>query len=210
MIVVDTEFTSLDFNRGGIWQIGALDLYNPENTFLEEARIEEEDFVEQAALDVVAKTEEELRAIPQSQKEMLEHFFKWTESVKIKNIITQGPWDFAYLMVKADKFGLKYPFRHRTFDLHSVAQVKYSEINRELLVHEGNSDMGLNNVLKFCGMEDHRRRISADTGKTIQEGKPHNALEDAKLEAECFSRLVYGKNLLSEFKQFPVPDYLKK
>ena len=30
MIVVDTEFTSLSF-KGGLWQIGAVDLNNPEN-----------------------------------------------------------------------------------------------------------------------------------------------------------------------------------
>ena len=77
------------------------------------------------------------------------------------------------------------------------------------MIDKDHSDMGLNNVLKFCGMEDPRRRIGHD-GKRIKEGKAHNALEDAKLEAECFFRLIYGKNLLPEFKQFPIPDYLKK
>lgn len=43
MIVVDIETSGLDFNKCGIWQIGALELENPANTFLEEARIDDED-----------------------------------------------------------------------------------------------------------------------------------------------------------------------
>jgi len=208
MIVVDLEFTSLSF-EGGLWQIGAVDLMNPENTFLEEARIEDDDLIMQASLDVVEKTEEQLKNIQQSQKEMLEHFFKWTESIKVKNIICQGPWDFGYLLSKSYKFGLSFPFRHRFFDLHSIAQAKHVELKGELLIDKDHSDMGLNNVLNFCGMEDPRKRIS-HSGELTQKGKPHNALEDAKLEAECFSRIVFGKNLLPEFKKIPVPEYLKK
>ncbi len=46
-------------------------------------------------------------------------------------------------------------------------------------------------------------------GKLLRRGLPHNALTDAKLTAECFSRIVYGKNLLEEFKKFPIPEYLR-
>jgi len=209
MIVVDTEFTSLDFNNAGLWQIGAVDLDAPENTFLEEARLEEEDEVEEAALKVVEKTEEELRNLPQSQKEMLEHFFKWAEKTKIKNLICQGQWDFGILLSKAYKFGLNFPFHHRAFDLHSIAQMKHMEIKGEFSIDKDHSGMGLYYVLEFCGIEDERRIISIG-GQVEKQGKPHNALEDAKLEAECFSRLIYGKNLLPEFAKFKIPEYLKK
>jgi len=210
MIVADTEFTRLDFNKGGLWQIGAIELENPENTFLEEARLDDEDEIEKAALDVVEKTEKELRDKKrQSQKQLLEHFFKWAVSTKIKNLICQGQWDFGYLLLKSYKYGIDFPFHHRCFDLHSVAQTKHIEIKKEFMIDKDHSDMGLNNTLKFCGMEDHRRRIGKDR-EVIKEGKPHNALEDAKLEAECFSRLIYGKNLLPEFTKFKIPEYLKK
>jgi len=209
MIVVDTEFTSLSYN-GGLWQIGAVDLNNPKNTFLEEARLEGEDEIDSVSLDVVEKTEEELRdKSRQSQKEMLEHFFKWAEKIKGGNIISQGPWDFGFLLTKAHKFGLEFPFRHRAFDLHSVAQTKHVEIKGKLLIKDEHSDMGLSNVLKFCGIEDPRKIIER-TGELIKEGKPHNALEDAKLEAECFSRLIKGENLLPEFSKFKIPEYLKQ
>ncbi len=208
MIVVDTEFTSLNF-KGGLWQIGAIDLDNPENTFLEEARLEDEDEIQQAALDVVGKAKEELsNENRQSQKEMLKHFFDWVKNIRVKNIICQGQWDFSYLLIKADKFGLEFPFPHRCFDLHSAAQAKYLEINREFLIKENKSGMGLSSVLEFCGIKDERRNIDKK-GVLVREGKPHNALEDCKLEAECFSRLVYGKNLLEEYSKFPLPEYLK-
>ena len=49
-------------------------------------------------------------------------------------------------------------------------------------------------------MQDHRISTDIKTGAVIRPGVPHNALEDAKLTAECFSRLVYGKEFLPEFK----------
>ena len=56
--------------------------------------------------------------------------------------------------------------------------------------------MNLTEVLKFVGMQDNRIM--------------HNALEDVKLTAECFYRIIYGKNLFAEFKEFQIPSYLKK
>ncbi len=67
--------------------------------------------------------------------------------------------------------------------------------------------MGLSKILEFCGMED--TRVLLKDGEIVKEGKPHNALEDAKLTAECFSRIVNGKNLIEEFKKFPIPEYLE-
>jgi len=33
---------------------------------------------------------------------------------------------------------------------------------------------------------------------------PHNALNGAKISAEALSRLLYNRNLLSEFEKYPV------
>ena len=124
-------------------------------------------------------------------------------------MVCQGQWDFGILLSKSYKYGLNFPFHHRCFDLHSIAQTKHMESKGELSIEENKSQMGLSNVLKFCGLEEERRIISKE-GKMIREGKPHNALEDVKLEAECFSRLIYGKGLLPEFSKFKIPEYLKK
>ena len=201
MIVLDIEASGSDFLRNGIWQIGALDLDNPKNCFLDECRIDDDELCTQEALSVIDKTEKYLRDPKnQSEKELLEKFFRWCDKSISKNFLCQGPqFDVGALKAKASKYGLKYPFHWRAFDLHSIAGLRYHQLNGEFLMKKSrkdmHSDMSLTNILKFCGMKDNRAA--------------HNALEDCKLTAECFFRIVYGKNLLKEFNGYPIPEYLK-
>lgn len=196
MIVLDIETSGLNFNKCGIWQIGALDLNNPLNVFLDEARIDEEDEIEEGALRVTGKTSNELRDTnKKSQKELIESFFNWFNQTEYKNCICQNPqFDLGFLIIKSVKYGLKIPFHYRSFDLHSIASFKYFQIHGKFLIKEGRSDMGLTNTLNFCGLEDNR--------------KEHNALEDCKLTAECFSRLLSGKSLFPKYNKFKIPEYL--
>ena len=209
MIVVDLETSGLDHVKCGIWQIGAFDLSNKEE-FFQEARIDEEDIVQKDALMVIGKTEEQLRVTnKQTQKQLLENFFKWYSKRKNKVFIAQNPqFDFSFLDIKSKKYGLKLPFGYRALDLHSVAAFKYMQLNGKFLIEKENSGMSLSGILKFCGLKDPRRIIGK--GKIIKEGKSHSALGDVRLEAECFSRLVFGENLFSEYSKFPVPDLLIK
>ena len=212
-IVVDIETSGGSPLEHGIWQIGAIDL-NTMEEFLDESRIDNEDKVSEEALRIIGKTEEELRnKNKQSQKELLEKFFKWLEGRKMKNLLCHLPeFDQGFLRVKARKYFDADPFwpdHHRAFDTHTIAQIKFFELNNKFLTKEdNNSDMGLGNILKLCGIQDMRRSVKE--GEIFREGKPHNALEDAKLTAECFSRLMFGKNLFSEFNKFEIPQELKK
>ena len=202
-IIMDIEASGLDLVRCGIWQIGAVDL-NTMEEFFEESRIDDEDEIvnvpdaDKTVLEVIGKTEEELRdSNKQSQKQMLENFFYWVEQKPFRNFLCQNPqFDVAILQIKSRKYGIKIPFHYRSFDLHSTAQKTYHDLHNQFLIEEDHSSMGLTNILKLCGMEDNRQ--------------VHNALEDAKLTAECFSRLMYGKNLLEEYNKFPVPEVLRK
>jgi len=201
MIVLDIETSGLDFVKCGIWQIGAIDLDTGEE-FLEEARIDDEDLLldsreAKPVLEVIGKKEEDLRNnTKQSQKQLLINFFKWCEKRKLKNCLCQNPqFDLGFIWVKARKYGLDIVLHYRAYDLHSIASLKYFQLNKRFSIKEDHSDMGLKNILDFCGMQDNR--------------EAHNALEDCKLTAECFSRIVYGKNLLSEYGGFLVPEYLK-
>lgn len=209
MIILDLETSGIDPAGSGIWQIGAIDLETKEE-FIEEGRIDDDDKIMEDALKVIGKTEKELRdSKKQTQKELLEKFFKWISKRKVKNFICQNPqFDLAFLNIKAEKYSLEKPYPYRAFDLHSIAQIKYREINGVFLMAEEKSDMNLSNTLKFCGLKDERIQIR-DKG-VAKEGKPHNALEDCKSEGECFFRLVYGSNLFPEFSKFPVPEVLKK
>lgn len=210
MIVVDIETSGIYPEKHGIWQIGALDLYHPTNTFIEEARIDNEDLVADEALKVIGKTEHYIRdSNKQTQKKLLENFFSWTETVKMKNALCQNPqFDLGFINFKARKYGLNYPLHYRAFDLHSIVQTRYQQLYGDLLIKDNYSNMGLTSILKFCGLED--KRISMGKGKVEKEGTPHNALEDAKLTAECFSRIINSKSLLDEFSQYKVPEYLQK
>jgi DNA polymerase III epsilon subunit-like protein len=198
MIVVDIETSGLDFEKSGIWQIGAIELENPDNSFLEEARIDETDSINPDSLKIIGKTEEELRdKNKQSQKELLQNFFDWALQIQVKDCICQNPqFDWSFLCIKAMKYKLDFPFIHRAYDLHSIAQLKYFQLKKRFLLKKNITDMGLSKILIFIGMQDTR--------------KEHNALEDAKLTAECFSRIVYGKNLIDLYNRFDIPPYLKE
>ncbi|MBU2104430.1 MAG: 3'-5' exonuclease [Nanoarchaeota archaeon] len=210
-IVVDIETSGLDLVKSGIWQIGAIDL-NTMEEFIDEARIDDEDEISDGALKVIGKTEEELRdKNKQSQKELIEKFMKWVETRKMKNFACHHPQgDIGWLMVRLKKYRLERKFNHKAFDTHSIAQTKFYEINKRFLIEEKEkrSNMGLSKILEFCGLPDERLQIKDE--EIIKEGKPHNALEDAKLTAECFSRLMFGKNLFPEFIKFEVPKELRK
>jgi len=213
MIVLDIETSGMSISRSGVWQIAALDLISKDE-FIDEARLDENDEITDEALEITGKTEEELRdENKQSQKELIQKFFYWLRNKKEKNFICQNPqFDIAWVSFRCEKYGIKKEYPYRAFDLHTIAQLKHSQIHGSFLLKEIKgeikSDMNLPNILKFCGIPDERMYIR--DGKVIQEGKPHDALEDCKLEGECFSRLVYGRNLFQEFKKFPVPNYLKQ
>lgn len=198
MIVVDIETSGMHYVECGIFQIGAIDTDNPENHFVDECRIDDDDIVIQEALDVTGKTEKYLRDTnKQSQKQLLEKFITWCGSIKIKNFVCQNPqFDFAFIKIKTEKYGLQMPVHFRCFDLHTAASLKYVQVYGQLLTRNNHSDMGLPNVLRFCGMEDDRTT--------------HDALEDAELTAECLSRIFYGKNLLKKFEAYAIPKYLKE
>ena len=209
-IVVDLEMSGLNPNENGIWQIGAVDLNNPEKIFFDESRIDDDEVVDEGALQIIGKTEEQLRdERKQSQREMVEKFFSWIELRPLRNLLCQNPqFDAVFLAEKARKYGIKKTFHYRSFDLHSIAQTKYHEINGNFSTHEHNSSMDLKGILEFCGVPD--LRIQLKDGKVVQEGNPHNALEDAKLTGECFFRIIFGKNIFPEYAKYKLPKYLEK
>jgi len=209
-IVMDLETSGLSIEKSGIWQIGAIDL-NTMEEFFEEGRIDDEDIINKDALIVIGKTEEELRdKNKQSQKELLEKFFKWiNEKAETKIFLCQNPqFDLAWLGVRTQRYGLKKPYNYRAFDLHTTAQLMHQKIRGEFLFKVRGSDMNLGKIIEFVGMKDER--IKMRKGGVEKEGTPHNALEDCKLTAECFSRLVYGKKLFKEYDKFEIPEVLKK
>ncbi len=192
IIAVDIETSGFDACKCSIWQIGAIDLANTHQQFLEEARVDDGNIIEKGAMKVCGKTESQLRdPYKQSEKELLEHFFNWCKKVGATNCLVQNPgFDIGYLTQKALYHGLKIPFHYRTFDLHSIAQAMYWQKHQGFLEENHKSSMGLRTILRLVGIKDTR--------------EAHNALEDCKLTAECFWRLTRGKGLFSEYKDLPL------
>lgn len=218
MIVLDIESSGIDTGRCGIWQIGAIELENLRNYFLQEARIDDEDVIEEGALKITGKTEEELRdRKKQSQKQLILNFLEWMKTCREKLILGQNiGWDLNFIQNKCLKYEIMDKFREslgqRGIDLHTKAQDKYEEIyGKYSLKEKGSSDMNLSKILNFCGLPDERIKMKEGyTTEVEKEGTSHNALEDCKLEGECYYRLKYGKNLFPEFSKYKIPLYLEK
>ena len=158
---------------------------------------------------MTGKTEGELRdRNKQAQSLLIERFFNWAGRIDGKVFVAHNtPFDFGFLSIKARKYGIDFPFKTRSIDLHTLAMLKYYQIHGKFYLDSGLSAMSLPRILEFCGIQDER--ISLKDGKVVKEGKPHNGLDDAMLEAECLSRIVYGKNLLEKFLRSDVPKYLQ-
>ncbi len=212
MIVVDIETTGLNFWENAILSIGALCLDNPKKQFYGECRVDEDDVITRKALEVNGFSEEEIKnKEKQTQEELIRKFLKWREE-QVSQMLgghNVGFFDLSFLKFKAKKYNIDFKTRFRSFDLCTVAQTRYLQIYGNLLLDDFKENaMNLPNILRFCGIRDERRRINKE-GVLVKEGKSHNALEDCKLEAECFSRLIYGKGLFDEYDKFEIPEYLK-
>ncbi len=197
MISVDIESSGGDFLKHGIFQIGAIDTDNPNNYFLETCRIDDDDEIDPQAIIITGANEESLRDESlQSQKEMIEKFIKWMETVQIKNFLCHNPqFDHAFIRCKLSKYNLPDILAWRAFDIHSIASLKFLETTGSLFIKDNESAITLSAIIKFCGIDYERGE--------------HNALEDAELTAECYARIMYGRNLLKKYSGHPIPEHLR-
>lgn len=211
MIIIDIETTGLNYWENGILSIGALCFDNPEKQFYGECKLDEDDVITEEALKINGFSIEEIKSEKkQTQKELIKGFFEWLEKQDIRILAGHnvGFFDLNFIKTKAKKYNLNIKTRYRSLDLCSVAQTIYFKIHGKFLLDDYKENaMSLPEVLRFCGIKDER--IEIRNGKLIKQGKKHNALEDCKLEAECFSRLLSGKGLFPEYNKFLIPDYLR-
>ncbi|MEK6973643.1 MAG: 3'-5' exonuclease [Nanoarchaeota archaeon] len=198
MIIVDVETTGLDPKKHSIVSIGAIDFFNPENQFYEECRIFDNAEITQEALAINGFTEEQIKnPNKRPQREVIKQFLIWIVKFNYRTIAGQNPsFDRDFLKSAAERFKLYWPLHHRTVDLHSLCYANY--LKRGLLppIKEGMSNLSPSQIYIYVGLPEEKI--------------PHNGLLGAKMEAEAFSRLVYGKNLLQEFKQYEIPKYLNQ
>ncbi len=197
MIVLDAEFTGLNPQQHSLISIGAIEFENPSNQFYVECRPwEGADYMEEA-MEVNGFTWEEVNALPKSLEEGLKEFEKWMAGVGEHTLAGQNiaHSDLTFLETSYERYDMNHIFAHRSIDTHTLAYMHLVKRGETPPVEKGRSAMGSTFIQNYVGIPE--------------EPKPHNALNGAKVAAEAISRLLYGKNLLPEFAENPVPEYLK-
>lgn len=194
MIVIDIESSGMDPQKSSLLSVGAVDLDNPENRFYEECRVFEGAHIEDEALKVNGFTKEQATdSQKQTDGEVVEKFLVWLKTCKEWTLAGQNTsFDRDFMMHTAHRYHINWPLAHRTIDLHSIAYAHMIGRGFAIPLKNNHSALNLDAILKYTGINFER--------------KQHNALEDALLEAEALSRLLYGKILLAEFaeqKTFP-------
>jgi DNA polymerase III epsilon subunit-like protein len=174
-----------------------LDFFNPLNQFYAECKVFEGAEITEQALAVNGFTREQVLFTNRySLEEAVIKYLGWSNRIKEKTIAGENSrFDRDFLNASFESYGLKrIPFR--TIDLHTLSYENHLIKGISIPLKEGVSDINLDSTLNYVGLPS--------------EPTPHNALTGAKFEAEAISRIVYGKNLFDSFREFPIPDYLRK
>lgn len=167
MIILDIETTGTDPQEHQMVSLGAVDFENGE-TFYGECRIYKTDDWEQEALDINGFTLEQITdPTKQTAYDLYKKFVKWTES-RSTMLAGQhvGSFDILFLMEihKRGRNDSKFPFRYQSIDLHSVAFSKFKK------------SYSMSKICEKLGV--------------TPEIKPHNALNGALAEYQCFKVLL--------------------
>ncbi len=191
MLVVDVETTGLNPYRNAMVSIGAVDFANPERRFYGECRVWDGAEIHPDALRVNGYTEDALKDLARhTLPELMQAFIEWVREADDQTIAGQAiSFDTGFLRASAKRCNLDW-YPGRAIDLQTVAFIEYMKRDTKP------ASLSLDATAVYCGLP--------------QEPRPHIANNGAQWEAECFSRLIYGKNLLPEFNNYPVPDYLQR
>lgn len=168
---------------------------NPDNRFYAECRAWDGAHIDQEALDINGFTEEQARDVSKkSEEEVVREYLEWLGDIRDWTNVGQNPsFDRDFLRFACERYHINFPLPYRTVDVHTLT---YMHICRnggtppfDAARHHGT--MNLDYALSYCGIPE--------------EPKPHNALTGAMCHAETASRLLYNKQLLEEFKIYPIP-----
>ena len=194
MIVADIEASGLDHNRHSLLSIGAVELEHPERQFYGECRMWDGATTMSDALAVNGFSEAECRDPKKhSLEELMQNFFHWIEQCEDKTLAGQNvSFDRDFLNNSFSRSHLGWHFSYRTLDLHSMAYMDMIKRGLAIPTKNERTELSLDAILKYVGLPP--------------EPKPHHGLTGAKLEAEAFSRILYGKNLLPEYDKFPIKN----
>lgn len=196
MIVVDGEFSGLDPNTHAILSLGAIDMNDPSREFYGECQLPDWATTDPIAMQINGFSDEEIHdETKKTLGELAQEFIAWADAAQDRTLAGQNVWnDWAMLNAAFQRNEIDWDLGHRILDLHSVVYAHMMANNKEIPVANNMSAVNSHYICEYVGLPN--------------EVDPHNALTGAKWEAEAFSRLFYGKNLLEEFVKYPVPAHL--
>lgn len=192
MIVVDVETTGTNAEKHSIVSIGAVDMLEPNTRFYEECRMWDGAHIDPAALNVNGYTEDQIRdASKPPEGEIVAHFLAWLDGRSDMLLAGQNPmFDLGFIQAAAARNHLNIRISHRSIDLHTVTYMHMIAKGIEPPTRNKTTDINSDSIMEYVGIP--------------AEPKPHIAINGALWEAEAFSRLLYGKNLLSQFAEYPL------
>lgn len=192
MIVIDVETTGVDEVKHSILSVGAVDFEHPERQFYEECRAYTGAHIDDDGLAINGFTREQVMdPNKQTDEELIRHFITWALQTEEYTFAGQNPsFDRDFLQRTANRYHLEWPFAFRTVDQHSVCFTHMIKRGVTPPVIHNHSDLNSDKIMQYVGIP--------------AEIHPHNALNGAKIAAEALSRLLYNKNILPEFKDFPI------
>ena len=194
MLVLDVEASGTEAHKHSIVSLGALDLSNPTNRFYEECRVWDGAHIMDEALAVNGFTMEQIKdPNKQSEADLVRAFLHWSEGLEVRTFVGQNvSFDRDFIKYAAERAGhTDWPFAFRTIDTHTLCYMHMVNRGMQPPVARHRSALDLDAVLNYCGIP--------------REPEPHNALTGALSHAEVASRLLYGRKLLPEFDQYPIP-----
>lgn len=193
MIVFDIETTGTDPRVHSILSIGAIYLHDPAVKFFEECRMWNGAHVDHNALKINGYAEDEIKDPKKPEEgEIVAHFFTWLEARSSILLAGQNPmFDLGFIEASAGRHHINTTLAHRSIDLHSIVYMHMTQRGIEPPTHNKKSDINSDFIMNYVGIPT--------------EPKPHVAINGAIWEAEAFSRLLYGRNLMTEFAKFPMP-----
>lgn len=197
MIILDVETTGQDYEKNSFFSIGAVDFSNPSNQFYGECKLPEGIEIDSGALNYNGVKLEEINSYQMEQKELLEKFLNWMTSIEDITVCGINVYfDVYFIEAACKRFGFKCPISKRQVELHTLTYSDHLRRGMKPPIKNGKTDIDSNFTMRYVGIP--------------AEPMPHIAINGAKWEAEAFSRLILGKNLLAEFLQYPVPEYLRR
>lgn len=197
MIVVDGEFSGLDPNKHAILSLGAIDMNDPDREFYGECQLPDWATTDPIAMQINGFSDDQIHdSTKMTLGELAHDFIAWADAAKDRTLAGQNVWnDWAMLNAAFRRNEIDWDLGHRILDLHSVVYAHLMSRRVSVPVDKNMSAVNSDFICKYVGLP--------------KEADPHNALTGAKWEAEAFSRLFYGKNLLPEFAEVPIPEYLQ-